>query len=126
MLTTTAAAPIVIGRAEMVDETMRSFRPRVPTLLPSSFRLHANYPNPFNPETQVRIAVPVDADVTLEVYDAVGQLVAVLAHERLSAGMYQYGWDGKDQTGEKAASGGYFVRLESSAFVATNKMLLLR
>ena len=120
------AAPIALGRAELVDETMRSFRPRSPSVLPSTFRLHANYPNPFNPETQVGIAVPVDGHVTLEVYDAIGQIVAVLANERLTAGTYQYVWDGSDRMGMNAASGVYFVRLASETFVATNKMLLLR
>ncbi len=121
-----SVAPITLGRAELVDETMRSFRPRTPSVLPSSFRLHANYPNPFNPETQVGIAVPVDGHITLEVFDAIGQLVAVLANERLKAGMYRYVWTGSDRTGKKAASGVYFVRLASESFVATNKMLLLR
>ena len=120
------AAPITLGRAELVDETMRSFAPRTASVSPSSYRLNANYPNPFNPATQVGIAVPVDGHVTLEVYDAIGQVVAVLANERLRAGMHQYVWDGSDRAGNKAASGVYFLRLASANFVATNKMLLLR
>ena len=121
-----SAAPIILGNAELVDETMRSFRPSAPSVLPSSFRLEANYPNPFNPETQIGIAVPFDGHITLEVYDAVGQVIAVLANERLPAGIYRYVWDGSDRTGKQAASGVYIARLASGTFVVTNKMLLLR
>ena len=120
------ASPLIIRRAELIGENMQSTLLQESSVLPTSFRLFPNFPNPFNPETQISVSVPAPAHVLLEVYDAAGQLVDVLEKERRRSGIYRYVWDGKDLSGRHVASGVYFARVRSGEFEATNKMLLLR
>ncbi len=94
--------------------------------VPTEFRLEQNFPNPFNPETTVRFSVPYRSMTSVTVYDAVGREVAVLVNEELSQGNYAVQWNGMDRFGQQSASGIYFYRMRSGAFVSTKKMLLLR
>lgn len=90
-------------------------------LAPEAFRLYQNYPNPFNPVTTIRYDLPDRSAVRLAVYNVLGQLVATLVDDIQSAGAHTVHWDGSEWR-----SGVYFLRLESSRFQATRKMLLLR
>ena len=94
--------------------------------LPSGFALHPAFPNPFNPETTLRIEIPSPATVRLDVYDAAGQRVRTLLARPLSAGEYTVRWDGRDAEGRAVGSGAYFARLGAPGFRAQRKMLLLR
>jgi hypothetical protein len=78
-------------------------------VLPGSFRLSQNYPNPFNPSTRISYEVPVMARVALEVYNLLGQKVAVLADGVESAGIRSVEWDARC-----AASGVYFLKFEAT------------
>jgi len=92
------------------------------TNLPSAFSLHQNYPNPFNPTTNIEFSIPQSEFVTLKVYNILGQEVATLVSERLSAGQYKYDWDASG-----LASGVYLYRLETDqGFSQTRKLILLR
>ncbi|OGG47088.1 MAG: hypothetical protein A3F84_14020 [Candidatus Handelsmanbacteria bacterium RIFCSPLOWO2_12_FULL_64_10] len=95
-------------------------------LTPSDFALSHNYPNPFNPATTIRYAIPQAERVTLRVYNLLGQQVASLVDARQEAGFYAIQWDGKDAQGRRAASGVYFYRMQAGKFVRTEKMLLLK
>ena len=88
---------------------------------PKQFALLQNYPNPFNSSTQIEYSLPHAGFVTLKVFNIMGQVVATLVSQELSAGTYNTRWDA---TG--LASGVYFYRLESGSFVKTKKLLLLR
>ena len=88
---------------------------------PSTFALTQNYPNPFNPMTNVEFRIPNDGFVSLKVYDLLGREVATLVDEERQAGAYVARWNA---TG--FASGVYFYRLQTSALVQTQKMLLMR
>jgi hypothetical protein len=94
--------------------------------LPSGFRLTGNYPNPFNPETFVRIEIPQASDVRLSVYTILGEEVTTLMRQQLEAGTYDVRWDGTTESGARVASGLYIARLEASGFVATTKMMLVK
>jgi hypothetical protein len=99
------------------------------SLTPKETTLLANYPNPFNPETWIPYHLVKDADVTLHIYAMNGTLVRTLALGHQPAGMYQNRsraayWDGKNQFGEKVASGVYFYTLTAGDFSATRKMLI--
>ena len=91
--------------------------------------LLANFPNPFNPETWIPYDLAKDADVTLHIYAVNGTLVRTLALGHQPAGMYQTRsraahWDGKNEFGEKVASGLYFYTFTAGDFSATRKMLI--
>ena len=98
-------------------------------LTPKETALLPNFPNPFNPETWIPYRLAKDADVTLHIYAVNGTLVRTLTLGHQAAGMYQSRshaayWDGKNEFGEKVASGVYFYRLTAGDFTATRKMLI--
>lgn len=94
--------------------------------LPHAFALHYNYPNPFNPETVIQYEIPQQAEVKLEVYNTIGQRIRTLVDAETAPGTYQVMWDGRDDGGIRVASGLYFYRLKTDAFVNTKRMLLLK
>jgi len=94
--------------------------------LPSSFSLAQNYPNPFNPVTSVSYDVPAAAHIRITVHNVLGQQVAVLVDQVKSPGVHTVSWDASDSQGQPVASGVYFYRMQSGAFSATRKMVLLR
>jgi hypothetical protein len=85
------------------------------------YRLYQNYPNPFNPTTKILYSIGRAADVSLKVYNVIGQVVAVLVDEHRSAGTYEVGFDGSH-----LPSGVYFYRLSAGSFAGGGKMLLLK
>ena len=94
---------------------------------PAAFSLASNYPNPFNPATTIRYALPQAADVRLTVYNVVGQAVRTLVAEHQSAGRYLVAWDATNDNGHSLSAGIYFYRLQAGdEFHAVKKMLLLK
>ena len=92
-----------------------------------NFQLFPAYPNPFNPQTLIRWAVPSKSQesvpVKIAVYNLTGSQLKVLINKTLSAGTYQLQWDGTDQQGNLLPSGIYFVRMEAGAFHQTIKVI---
>ena len=90
--------------------------------------LHQNAPNPFNDSTVIRfrIAAGMDGPTRLVVYNLAGQIVRVLTDGHLGSGAHVQAWDGRDESGQEAASGIYLYRLEGTSFAVTRRMLLLR
>ncbi|MCB0266773.1 MAG: choice-of-anchor D domain-containing protein, partial [Calditrichaeota bacterium] len=94
--------------------------------VPETFELRQNYPNPFNPTTTIQFGLPVDAMVSLNIYNARGQLVKALANGTMPAGVHQIAWNGTDEGGTLVASGMYFYMLQSGDFRETRRMILLK
>jgi len=94
--------------------------------LPKSFALLPNYPNPFNPETYIEYALPADCQVTLAIYNILGQKVKTLINEHQSAGIKSVRWDGKDDSGNQVSAGVYFYSIKADNFTQTKKMILLK
>ncbi len=94
-------------------------------LFSSEFSL-ANYPNPFNPETQITFNLPQPSAARLEVYNTLGEKVATLVDGNLDAGQHAVQWDGRDTHGQAVGSGIYFYRLKTNDWAETKKMILLR
>ena len=94
---------------------------------PAAFALANNYPNPFNPATTIKYALPQAADVELTVYNVVGQPVRTLVAEHQSAGRYVVEWDATNDSGHSLSSGMYFYHLEAGGdYREVKKMLLLK
>ena len=101
------------------------------SLTPKETELLANYPNPFNPETWIPYRLAEDAFVTLTIYDGSGRLVRTLdvghqvaaVYESRSKAIY---WDGKNELGERVASGVYFYHLSAGDYSATRRMLVIK
>jgi hypothetical protein len=87
----------------------------------SSYYLHQNYPNPFNPSTTIAFDLPKSSEVILKVFNILGEEVATLVSERLTAGSYSYEWDASN-----LASGVYLYRLKAGDYVETRKMVVMR
>jgi hypothetical protein len=88
--------------------------------------LAQNAPNPFNPSTKISFRLDQDGPVKLEVFNARGQLVRVLADGALAAGQHEVTWNGRDQSGLQASSGTYFYRLSTNGEQLTRKMTLVK
>ena len=97
-----------------------------PTLadVPAAFSLDQNFPNPFNPATEIRFALPEPAQVTLRVFDVAGREVATLVDRTLDAGWHSVEWSGTSASGLPVASGVYLYRLEAGDFVSARTMVL--
>lgn len=89
--------------------------------IPENFVLEQNYPNPFNPSTTIKFGVPVTGNVSLKVYDNLGNLVATLVNDVKEAGTHLVSFNASN-----LASGIYFYRLEAAGTSVSKKMLLLK
>ncbi len=94
--------------------------------LPAAYNLQANFPNPFNPTTTIKFALPETQDVRLSVYSIDGHLVATLLNETRGAGHHEVVWTGKDDSGRAVASGTYFYRLAAGPYSQVRKMTLMK
>ena len=102
-----------------------------PLTPPEQTAILPNYPNPFNPETWIPYQLAAPAEVTLTIFGSNGQLVRTLALGHKVAGVYQSKsraayWDGRNNFGERVASGLYFYTLRAGDFTATGKMLIMK
>ncbi len=93
----------------------------VSQIMPTEFNLNQNIPNPFNPSTEIGFSLPMASYVTLDVYNLIGQKVAVLADRVYEAGVHSVIWNTTNQ-----ASGVYFYRLSAGEYSAQKKMVLLK
>ena len=94
---------------------------QVSSNVPGQFALAQNYPNPFNPSSTIEYTIMKGSQVTLKVYNMLGQEVSTLVSERLAPGRYTSRFDGS-----KLASGVYFYRLTAGTFVQTKQMVLIK
>jgi hypothetical protein len=94
---------------------------QLPVNLPVFYDLKQNYPNPFNPTTSIEFDLPKTAEVTLKIYNVLGEEVITLLSGSVSAGSYQYEWDASG-----SASGVYLYKLQAADYVKTLKMVLMK
>ena len=94
--------------------------------LPTDFALHENYPNPFNPSTNLRFDLPDVSDVNIVIYNMVGQKIRSFRMNGMSAGYHSLTWDATNDYGDQVSAGVYFYQLQTKEFVKTRKMILLK
>jgi hypothetical protein len=96
------------------------------TMQPEAFRLGANYPNPFNPETRIDYDLPEAVFVRLKIYDLLGREVVEVISGEMPAGFHSVVWRGLNQIGAPVGSGIYFYRLQAGEFQAAKRMAVVR
>jgi hypothetical protein len=95
-------------------------------LVPENFELHQNFPNPFNAETVIKFNLRKPADVTLAIYNVLGQKVKTFLKGRIDAGPQSIRWDGTDEKGNPLSSGIYFCQLKVGKAKQTKCLVLLK
>ncbi|MCG8604636.1 T9SS type A sorting domain-containing protein [bacterium] len=95
-------------------------------LVPHAFQLHQNFPNPFNPETQIRFDLPQASEVKIKIYNTLGQLVRTLVDRPFRAGSHTVIFDSRGDDGRPPSSGIYLYRMTAGTFQAEKKLLLLK
>jgi flagellar hook assembly protein FlgD len=90
------------------------------------FSLAQNYPNPFNPVTNIQFSISKPGNVTLKIFNNLGQSVTTLIDKNMRAGEHQIAWDGKDSSGNKVSTGIYYYRIKTDSHELTKKMALLK
>jgi len=95
-------------------------------ILPRSFVLEQNFPNPFNPNSVIRYQLSAARDVELTIYNLKGQKIRTLVNTKKETGLHSVSWNGKDNAGNVVASGVYIYRMTAGEFVDAKKLTLLR
>lgn len=91
------------------------------------FQLYQNYPNPFNQHTLIKYQLAGKSQaVKLTIFNITGEVIKILVDQTQDSGLYFSIWDGEDDSGNKAASGLYFCRLQAGEFLKTIKLILTR
>jgi hypothetical protein len=127
----------VAAYAYKSPETIRNFKLIISKAHPEAYvvpkhsALLQNYPNPFNPETWVPYRLAKAGDVTIKIYNVSGQVVRTLELGHREAGSYTVKersayWNGKNDIGERVASGVYFYHIQSGSFHTTKRMVILK
>ena len=98
----------------------------LPADIPDQFQVMQNFPNPFNPTTEIRYQLPEQAEVRIRVYDILGRLVFTIAEQQVEAGFYQVNWDAS-----RFASGVYLYVIQArgasgQTYMQTKKMTLIK
>lgn len=90
-------------------------------LLPVNFELFQNYPNPFNPDTRIKFGLPAQANVIIDLYNSIGEFVTTVTNKDYNAGYYEVVF-----SGNRLASGVYYLRMKSDNFISIKKIMLLK
>jgi len=93
---------------------------------PKDFELYQSYPNPFNNQTIIKYNLLKSCQVTLTIYNILGQKVKTLVNQRQETGSRSISWDGKDEKGKDLAGGIYFYQLKAGEVTQTKRMVLLK
>lgn len=113
---------LLVGKDEFVEEKLIQAG-----AIPDKYELFQNFPNPFNPTTNIRYSLPEPQKVTLVVYNIYGQEVArLIDSEHKSRGFHAQSWDGQNKRGVLMSSGFYFYKIKAGDFNQTKRMLFLK
>ncbi len=116
-----ADSTVMCWRIHAIVTPTTSVREIPSATVPGSFELSNAYPNPFNPTTEIKFAVPMRSHVTVTVYNMAGQVVTQLVDGELNTGTYR-----ATVNGARMASGIYFVKMNAGSFSASRKIVLVK
>ncbi|RKY61154.1 MAG: hypothetical protein DRP96_04020 [Candidatus Neomarinimicrobiota bacterium] len=111
---------------KMVVSGGTAISPELVNAVPEKFELLSNYPNPFNPETNIRFSVPEISRVNISIYNMLGQKVRTLVDNVMIPGYHTVTWDACNDMGDPVATGVYIYVMTSKDQRFTNKMMLIR
>jgi hypothetical protein len=94
--------------------------------IPDVFALHNNYPNPFNPVTNIRYDIPIASDVRIDIYNIAGEKVRTLVSREHQPGRYKIQWNATNEFGSSVATGMYIYKIHAKDFVSVKKLLLMK
>ena len=115
------------GSGELIiAEVLNEFILQKNSVLPHSYALHQNFPNPFNPVTSLRYDLPEQSFVTLTIYDLIGREITQLVNTTQEAGFRSVQWDATDSFGKPVSAGIYLYKITTGKFVQTKKMVLVK
>ena len=117
---------ILEGTGEITTPSVEKFILELKIVIPTTFTLHQNFPNPFNPITTLRYDLPEQAFVTLTVFDMLGRKITQLVNTTEEAGFKSIQWDAKNSIGRPLSAGVYLYQIQAGEFVQTRKMVLLK
>ena len=100
--------------------------PRANENVPTDFALSQNFPNPFNPETEISFQIARAERAELAIYNIAGEKIRTLVSGTVPPGNHAVKWDGKDERGQRLASGAYVYRLKIGNLQVSRKMVLLQ
>jgi len=109
-----------IGTAQLIKQAS-SIEGQLTILNPDSYKLFNNYPNPFNPSTTIYYSIPEETNVSIKVYNEVGEEVAELLNETKARGIYSLIFDASNYS-----SGVYIYKMSTSSFTKSRKMILAK
>ena len=95
-------------------------------ILPSDFKMLPNYPNPFNPATNIKFELPEATHVSLVIMDLLGRNIRTLVDGKINGGYHQVNWDGMMAAGAPAPSGVYLIQFSTKNYKKTYKALLIK
>ncbi|KQC05236.1 MAG: hypothetical protein APR54_00035 [Candidatus Cloacimonas sp. SDB] len=95
-------------------------------VVPAHTELLGNYPNPFNPETNIFFTLAEGSEVELTIYNIKGQMIRTLTEGTYGMGQHSVQWDGKDESGTAVTSGVYFYKITAGSYNSMKKMILLK
>jgi hypothetical protein len=127
VLTATSGEEYILdGIGELVIPSAERFTLGLKAVVPATFTLHQNFPNPFNPITILKYDLPSDALVTLSIYNMLGREITQLVNTNQEAGFKSVQWNATDSFGKPVSAGVYLYQIRAGEFVQTRKMVLLK
>jgi hypothetical protein len=127
VLTATSGEDYILeGTGELTVPSAERFTLELKAVVPATFTLHQNFPNPFNPITSLRYDLPEQAQVTLTIYDLMGREITQLVNTAQEAGYKSVQWNATDIYGKPVSAGVYLYQIRAGGFVQTRKMVLLK
>ena len=117
---------VLENAGELTVPSAERFTLELKAVVPATFTLHQNFPNPFNPITTLRYDLPSDALITLSIYDMLGREITQLVNTTQEAGFRSVQWDATDSMGRPVSAGVYLYQIRDGEFVQTKKMVLLK
>ncbi len=125
-ITVTASLPGIVAALMTIHPSITADADDGDDVLPVTFELRQNRPNPFNPTTMIEFTLPRRQRVTLEIFDILGRIVSRPVDDILGAGTHQVEWNGADLLGNAVSSGIYIYRIVSDDGMACRKMALVK